>query len=160
MPQYELMYLLGSHVADDEVPKISEQIKKFAEDYGATSIQETQLGKKKLAYPIKKTRNGNYVVLNFTMDGSKINNFDARVRAQDTVIIRYIIVNLDEHFERLEKDKVTQAKLNRRIPPAEGAAPAPAAEQQPVAKKESPVIDLSEDIDDKIEKALSEDLTK
>jgi|GEM_PF-549075 len=175
MPQYELMYLLGSHVADDEVPKISEQIRKFAEDLGATDIQETQLGKKKLAYPIKKTRNGHYVVVNFSMDGTKVNSFDARIRAQDTVIIRYILINLDEHFERLEKDKVVQAKLNRKIPPVEGAAPTAIAAGSPVVleapvkkealakkekKEEAPTIDLSEDIDERIEKALSEDLTK
>ena len=51
MPQYELMYLLGSHVADDEVPKISQAILKFAEDFGATEIKETQLGKRNSPTP-------------------------------------------------------------------------------------------------------------
>src|SRR6185436_8304712 len=119
MPQYELMYLLGAHVADDEVPKISASVLKASEDFGASEVKEAQLGKKKLAYPIKKTRNGHYVVVNFEMDGKDINAFDAKVRTQDTNIIRYIIVNLDEHLDRLEKDKVEQAKIVRKGPPAE-----------------------------------------
>ena len=158
MPQYELMYLLGSQVADDQVPNISQSVKKFVEDFGGSNIVETPLGKKKLAYPIGKTRNGHYVVVNFAMDGNKINELDAKIRTQDSTIIRYLLTNRDEHLGRLEKDKKVQAKLNRRIP-VEGAAPSQPAE--PKAKKAPVVLDLApEDIDAKIEKALSEDITK
>ena len=170
MPQYELMYLLGAHVADDEVPKISAQIVKFAEDFGATDVKETQLGKKKLAYPIGKTRNGHYVVVNFAMDGKNINAFDAKVHTQDTSIIRYLIVNLDEHLARMEKDKVAQSKIVRKGPPAEtpiGSSPVEAVmEKAPSAKapakKAAPVLTEinQEELDKKIEEALSEDLTK
>jgi small subunit ribosomal protein S6 len=160
MPQYELMYLLGSHIADDEVPKISQSILKFAEDFGATEIKESQLGKKKLAYPIGKTRNGHYVVVNFTMDAKNINTFDAKIRTQDQVIIRYIIVNLDEHLERMAKDKIAQSKIVRKGPPAENAVPTPKAASAP--KKEAPaLVEINqEELDKKIEAALSEDLTK
>jgi len=166
MPQYELMYLLGAQVADDEVPKISAQILKFAEDFGATDIKETQLGKKKLAYPIGKTRNGHYVVVNFTMDGKNINAFDAKIHTQDSQIIRYLIVSLDEHLARMEKDRVAQSKIVRKGPPAEESiAPASktvVASEKPAVKKEKVVLAEinQEELDKKIEEALSEDLTK
>ncbi len=51
MPQYELMYLLGSHVADTEVPGLTEQIKKIIADFGGDNIVEQQLGKKKIGLP-------------------------------------------------------------------------------------------------------------
>ena len=156
MPQYELMYLLGSHVADDEVPNISASVLKAAEELGATNIKETQLGKKKLAYPIKKTRNGHYVVVNFEMDAKNINTFDAKIRTQDTNIIRYLIVNLDEHLARLEKDKVEQAKIVRKMPAAETAKPTTGIQR----KKEAPaLVEINEaELDKKIEEALTEDL--
>ncbi len=158
MPQYELMYLLGSHVADDDVPKISQAVLKFAEDFGATEVKESQLGKKKLAYPIKKTRNGHYVVVDFTMDTKNINTFDAKIRTQDQSIIRYLIVNLDEHYGRMAKDKAAQAKIVRKGPPAE-AAGLPA--QETAKKGQGPLMEINqEDLDKKIEAALSEDLTK
>ncbi len=158
MPQYELMYLLGSTVADDQVTGISDSIKKFVGDFGGTAITETPLGKKKLAYPIGKTRNGYYVVVNFTMDTGKINDLDAKIRTQDT-IIRYLLINIDEHLERMEKDKKAQSKIVRKGPPAEVAAAATPTASAP--KKEAPVIDLApEDIDRKIEEALAEDITK
>ncbi len=155
MPQYELMYLLSSAVADDEVPKISEQILKFVGDFGGKDIKETQLGKKKLAYPIKKTRNGHYVVVNFSIDGKDVNQLDAKIRTQNTII-------LEEHLDRMEKDKLAQSKLVRRQP-VEGAADSPVKTSAPERKAPTPgpIIEIDqEELDKKIEAALSEDLTK
>lgn len=159
MPQYELMYLLGSQVSDDQVPTVTAQVLKFAEDFGGSNIKESQLGKKKLAYPIGKTRNGHYVVVNFTMDGKDINLFDAKIRTQDQSIIRYLIVNLDEHLERMRKDKIVQSKIVRKGPQAEAEKLEATKES---VRKETPVlVEInSEDLDKKIEAALSEDLTK
>ena len=162
MPQYELMYLLGSQIADTEVPAVTAQILKFVEDFGGSNIQETQLGKKKLAYPIKKTRNGHYVVVTFSMDGQKVNDLDAKIRTQENSVIRYLLVNLDEHLKRTEKDKVAQAKLSKRQleGQAAGITEVPVRKEKAQAAAE-PLVEINqEDLDKKIEAALSEDLTK
>ena len=39
-------------------------------------------------------------------------------------IIRYLMINLDEHLARMEKDKIAQSKIVRKGPPAEAGAPA------------------------------------
>jgi small subunit ribosomal protein S6 len=164
MPQYELMYLLGAHVADDEVPRVSAQILKFAEDFGGTDVKESQLGKKKLAYPIGKTRNGHYVVVNFAMDGKNINTFDAKIRTQDQNIIRYLLVNLDEHLARMEKDRIAQSKIVRKGPPAEAAVTDKSGKttaETSAKKPAAPLVEINqEELDKKIEAALTEDLTK
>ena len=159
MPRYELMYILASSVSDDLQPQVAEQIVSYVSDLNGTDIQETQLGKKKLAYPIKKTRNGFYGVVDFTMDTKSVNALDAKIRTQDSTIIRYILVNLDEHLERLAKDRDVQTKIIRNRP----------VEQIPTTGEESveikplktntvaPVTDS--DLDQEIEKALTEDLT-
>lgn len=165
MPRYELMYILSSSVSDDQIPDVTGQIAQFVSDFGGTDIQENQLGKKKLAYPIKKTRNGFYGVVNFNMDGAKVNEFDAKIRTQNT-IIRYIIVNQDEHLERLSYDREVQAKMNRNRPveaveasnagqtetKSETTETVPAA--APVATADTV------DLDEQIEAALNEDITK
>jgi small subunit ribosomal protein S6 len=160
MPKYELMYLLGSQIADTEVPAITSQVLKFVEDFGGTEVKEEQLGKKKLAYPIGKTRNGNYVVVNFTMEGKNVNLLDAKIRTQDQSIIRYILVNLDEHLKRLEKDKKVQSQMKPRVLPKETSE----VKQKTVTEKvknQTPTLEIdSEELDKKIEEALSEDLTK
>jgi small subunit ribosomal protein S6 len=167
------MYILASTVSDDQQPEVAGQIVKFVEDFGGSQIQETQLGKKKLAYPVKKTRNGFYGVVDFVMDATKINALDAKIHTQGTTIIRYIMVNMDEHYERLAKDREIQAKMNHNRP-AEmiekdkelgGATnvPAVAKAEKPVAAAvaPTPAPELSEaELDIEIEKALTEDVTK
>ena len=161
MPQYELMYLLGAQVADDQVPTISQSILKFAEDFGGTEVKETQLGKKKLAYPIGKTRNGHYVVVNFTMNGKNVNLFDAKIRTQNQNIIRYILVNLEEYLTRQAKDKKIQSQLKPRIQPKEAEEIKPKTTAITKPKAVSAVLEIdSAELDKKIEEALSEDLTK
>ena len=151
MPKYELMYILGANVSDDQVPTVTEQIQKFVSDFGGTDIVEQQLGKKKLAYPIKKTRNGHYVVVNFEMESPKVNELDARIRTQNS-IIRYILVNLEDHLSRLEKDKVAQSKMNPNRKTQQEGLETP-VEPTPEESKE-----YDKSLDDKIEAALSEDI--
>lgn len=159
MPKYELMYVLGSQIADPEIPAVTSQILKFVEDFGGTNIQETQLGKKKLAYPIKKTRNGHYVVVNFEMDAKKINELDAKIRTQNSTVVRYLLINTDEHLAQLEKDKVEQAKLSKRSlesPIATNMANAPVRKEKAPAPKLEEIDSAA--LDKKIEEALGEDI--
>jgi small subunit ribosomal protein S6 len=169
MPRYELMYILSSAVSDDQLPEVTGQILQYATDFGAENLQETQLGKKKLAYPVKKTRNGFYGVLDFSMDGKKINDFDAKIRTQDNIIIRYILVNMNEHYDRLAKDREIQTKMNRNRPAemvaagneAVGATPTASMAPTTQPKKTEPLKEINEaDLDKEIEKALTEDITK
>jgi small subunit ribosomal protein S6 len=169
MPKYEMMYIMASGVSDDQAPAVAESIKKIVSDFGGTNIEEQQLGKKKLAYPIGKTRNGYYVVVNFTMDGKKVNDLDAKIRTMDSTIIRYLLINQEEHLERTKKDAEVQAKMNKnrtQQPAPASETPAPKADSAPAPKIEaapSPVqleeID-EQALDKKIEEALSEDITK
>lgn len=147
MPQYELMYILASQVADDQVPTIADEVKKTITTLGGNVIAEERLGKKKLAYPIKKTRNGHYVVVNFDMPGPAVASLEAKVRTQSASIIRFIIVNLEEHFRRRAKDVVAQAKLPKQLTDEHGNEVGPA-----------PIT--TEELDTKIEQALTEDVTK
>ncbi len=176
MPRYELMYILASSVSDDQVPQTAKTIEQFVTDNGGTDIAHEELGKKKLAYPIKKTRNGHYGVINFTAEGNSASNLDAKIRTQKATIIRHIIVNIDEHLERLEKDKEAQAKMNKNRPAeriaadraeAEGRGQTPSATTAPAPKAERPAREAKPKtvvteavLEEEIEKALNEDITK
>ncbi len=174
MPRYELMYILASSVSDDLIPQTSAQVEQFVTDLGGTEVSQELLGKKKLAYPIRKTRNGHYGVINFSMEGNGANLLDAKLRTQKATVIRHIIVNIDEHLERLEKDKVVQAKMNQSRTPeaiaaeknleklaAEGRDAVKEVKEVKTPKTSKPKTVVTEEVlDEEIEKALSEDITK
>ncbi|MBX4205451.1 MAG: 30S ribosomal protein S6 [Candidatus Doudnabacteria bacterium] len=151
MPKYELMYILSSAVSDNDAPAISNELDKFISENGKLIATEN-LGKKKLAYPIKKTRNGFYILSTFTAEGGTIGKLENKIRSQEN-IIRFIVVNLDEQERRQAKDREiqTKMKLSRKPKTEPGTAPA----------EEAP-INLSEtELEKKIEQAISsEDLSK
>lgn len=149
MPKYELMYILSSAVSDNDVPAVVAEVDKYIQQQGGVILNQELLGKKKLAYPIKKTRNGFYVVQTFNLDPRKIQEFDNKLRSIES-IIRYLVANIDEQERRAEKDRQIQEKMrsSRKIP-----AEAVQAEQGPVMSEA--------ELEQKIEKALeSDDLSK
>lgn len=157
MPRYELMYILASSVSDDLVPQTSKEVEQYVADFGGSNIEHEMLGKKKLAYQIGKTRNGHYGTITFDMEGVKLAPLEAKIRTQKANIIRHLIVNLDEHLSRLEKDRIVQSKIKRRIPEGVEAdgTPTPESKPKPV-KKAAPVS--NEKLDEEIEKALTEEV--
>ncbi|HEX9503441.1 MAG TPA: 30S ribosomal protein S6 [Patescibacteria group bacterium] len=147
MPKYELMYILSSAVSDNDVPPISDEVNKFITDNGGALLTQEMLGKKKLAYPIKKTRNGFYVVQTFNLEGAKLQPLDDKLRAIES-IIRYLFVNVEDQERRAVKDAKIQEKMR--------------ASRKPKVEAAAPEVKLTEtELEQKIEKALeSEDLAK
>jgi small subunit ribosomal protein S6 len=152
MPKYELMYILSSAVSDNDAPAVASELDKFITDEGGKILTSEMLGKKKLAYPIKKTRNGFYILRTFNFEGGKIAGLENKIKSMDS-IIRFLVINVDEQERRAAKDHEVQEKmkLNRKPRPTEEPAEKPAAP-----------INLSEtELEQKIEQALeSEDLSK
>ncbi len=148
MPKYELMYIVASTVSDDQIPTVTDGVLKYISDYDGSVIKEELMGKKKLAYPIKKTRNGFYAGVTFEMPAPRVNELDTKVRTTPG-IIRHLIVNIDEALERQAKDAIAQEAMNKnRDERAKTAAP----------KADAVSSVTSENLDQKIEEALSEDL--
>jgi small subunit ribosomal protein S6 len=169
MPKYELMYIVASTVSDDQIPAVTDGVLRLIGEVGGTVEREEKLGKKKLAYPIKKTRNGFYDVVVFDMPGAKLGELDTKILNTEG-IIRHIVVNIEEMLERQAKDLVEQEKMNKtrgENAPA-GGIPASAerlAEEKPQLGKVmpaapttpvAPAAPLSDEaLDEKIDAALN-----
>lgn len=153
MPKYELMYIVASTVSDDQIPTVTDGVLNLVKGLGGIVTNHEELGKKKLAYPIQKTRNGFYDLIGFEIEGAQINELNNKVLTTDG-IIRHIIVNLEESIKRQEKDRVAQEKLNRNREEKSAAAESFKVKEE---KPESTAI-TEENLDEKIEEALNEDL--
>jgi small subunit ribosomal protein S6 len=149
MPQYELMYIVASSISDDEIPTVTDGVLNFITELGGKVIKEEHLGKKKLAYPVAKTRNGYYVVINFEFEPKNVSELDAKVRNAEG-IIRHLIINMEESMRRMAKDAVAQEKMNKNR-----------TERAKATEGSNPEADkvTDENLDEKIEAALSEDIT-
>ena len=88
---YETMYILRPDIAEDEVTNHIEKYNKLLEELGGKILDSQMRGKRRLAYPIAKHREGIYVQLSHQGDGQHIFKIEKTMRLSEDVI-RYLTV--------------------------------------------------------------------
>lgn len=107
---YEVMYIVDTDTADEKIGKLNEAVGKLIEKEGGSVVRMDDIGRKRMAYPIKKKTDGYYVLFEIEGSGQEIAELERRMRVND-MIVRYITVRVDE--DRKKADKI-QAKRDRR----------------------------------------------
>lgn len=88
---YELMTILPSHVSDTEVDGTIDAIAKLVENAGGKVEKTQNLGKIKLAYPIKRQRHGVYALLYVEVSSDNMKKLDQNLRLADEVVRHMLI---------------------------------------------------------------------
>ena len=83
------MYILRPDIAEDEVNKHIEKYNALLESMGGKILDSQMRGKRRLAYPIAKNREGIYVQLCHQGDGQHIAKIEKAMRLSEDVI-RYM----------------------------------------------------------------------
>ena len=133
---YEVMFIVRPDVADEDLDKLVAGLEQTITGGGGALRSTEKLGRRKLAYMVRKFNEGNYVLLTVDADGALIAELERRLRVSEPVI-KFITVRMDEEEKRLAKVRAiraTRKKLSA-IPPA----PVEAAEVTPAAPPVAPV---------------------
>ena len=88
---YETMYILRPDIAEEEVSKHIEKYNNLLEKMGGKVLDSQMRGKRRLAYPIAKNREGIYVQLSHQGDGQHIEKIEKAMRLSEDVI-RYMTI--------------------------------------------------------------------
>ncbi len=96
MNHYETVFILNPVLSDEQIKETVKKYEDFLKDKGAKMINKEDWGLKKLAYPIQNKKSGFYHLLEFTVDGEAINDFELTFR-RDERVMRYLTVSLDKH---------------------------------------------------------------
>jgi len=94
MPQdYETLYIIKADLPDEDIDKEIESITKIAEsEEGASTIELSKWGKKRLAYSIKKQRYGFYVLLRFTAGSSIPEKLTRHFRLNENILKGIVVI--------------------------------------------------------------------
>jgi small subunit ribosomal protein S6 len=113
--QYEVVFIVDPATEDDEVSRLTENLKQIATDQGGTVTKTESMGRRPLAYEILHKNEGNFVLLEIVGSGREIAELERRMRVNDR-IIRYITVRVDEDRRRAEKFKAKRARKAEKRP--------------------------------------------
>ena len=131
---YEVMFIVRPDMVEEEADKLIEGFKTTVTNGGGVIRSVEKMGRRKLAYTVRKFNDGNYVLLTVESDGSVVHELERRLRVTEPVI-KFLTVRMDE-----EEKRIAKAKANRGVRRSAMAAPAPvqvAVVQAPVA---APVV--------------------
>ena len=128
---YEVMFIVRPDVEDEEADKLIESLGNTVKTGGGVVRSAEKLGRRKLAYQVRKFNDGNYILLTVEADGAVILELERRLRVTEQVI-KFITVRMDEEEKRLAKVKALRG-VRRAAAPAASATPAAPAAVAPAA---------------------------
>jgi small subunit ribosomal protein S6 len=121
---YEVMFIVRPDLTEEDVDKLLATLQNHATTAGATVRNVEKMGKRRLAYDVKKFSDGQYVLFVLQADGKAVHELERRLRVSEPVI-KFITVRTDEEKQRLDKiRKIRETRVKR--PPAGSAPPEPA----------------------------------
>jgi small subunit ribosomal protein S6 len=128
MRNYEIMFIVRPDVTDEDIDKLITQMEAVVGGAGGKMEKVEKLGRRRLAYRVRKQREGFYVLFRLQGNGDTVKEFERRLKVTDAVI-KFLTVRTDEDLERAEKFKALRAKQeSQRRRPKPAAAPQAAAE--------------------------------
>ena len=124
---YEVMFIVRPDMVDEEADKLVSTLESGVSASGGTVKIVERMGRRRLAYKVRKFQEGNYVLFTVFGSGETIHELERRLRVTEPVI-KFLTVRTDEEDKRLEKvKKIRASRVRRSSPPAEaGAEPAAA----------------------------------
>jgi small subunit ribosomal protein S6 len=136
---YEVMFIVRPDVADEDLDKLIAGLEQTVTTGGGKVRSTEKLGRRKLAYLVRKFNEGNYVLLTIDAAGPLVAELERRLRVSEPVI-KFITVRMDEEDKRLAKVRAiraTRKKISAMPPPEAAPAPAP-VEAAPVPETATP----------------------
>jgi small subunit ribosomal protein S6 len=91
MPNYESTFICSPELPTEGLQEILDKVKKIVEASGSQITALQQLGMRKLAYPIKKCKEGNYIYMEIAGLGTTVAELENFYKVHDS-IIRYLTV--------------------------------------------------------------------
>ena len=109
---YESVVILNATLEDDQLESTLNRIQETLSANGADISDLEKWGRKRLAYPIQKSKSGYYAIHRFEAPSEAISELE-RIYRLDENVVRYLTIMLGkkdlEHIEKMKK-KASDAK--------------------------------------------------
>lgn len=135
MPSYDLVYIVRPDLEAEAITAVIERATQRLVDQGATIEHSEPWGKRRMAYPLQRYREGHYVFTRFTASGDRIPEIRHGLKIIEDVLRASITIAVGP----VAPQKSTQPSTPEAAAPPPPAAPAPGDAAQPIpAPTETP----------------------
>ena len=130
---YEILFIADPNLGEPEVDALAAQVQGHVEKDGGKLQKMEKWGKKRLAYTVRRQREGYYVLLTVEGGALLVKEVERRIRVTDGVL-RFVTVRVDEELRKAEGRKARRAAedAKRKVRLESRGAAAPAAHSEGV----------------------------
>ena len=123
---YELMFIVRPDMPEEDQDKLISTLESAVTSSGGLLKNVEKMGKRRLAYSVRRFRDGLYMLLTVEGSGAVMHELERRLRVTEPVL-KFLTVRIDEEQKRL--DKIAKIRASRRKassapPPETGGEPA------------------------------------
>src|SRR4249919_1373971 len=111
--KYELVYVVSPDATDDQVAELHTQVESIIQRMHGQLEKTDNWGRRKLAYEIGRHKEGTYVLEVINGTGELMKEIDRRIKVTD-LIIRHLIVRVDEQQAVIERTKARRSATSQR----------------------------------------------
>jgi small subunit ribosomal protein S6 len=105
---YEILFIADPNLGEPEVDALAAQVQGFVEKDGGKLQRMEKWGKKRLAYDVRRHREGYYVLLVVEGTGAMVKEVERRIKVADG-IIRFLTVRVDAELRKAERRKAKRS---------------------------------------------------
>ena len=117
---YEVLFMADPNLGEPEADALTAQVQGYLEKEGGRVTKLEKWGKKRLAYPVGKHREGWYVLLVAEGPGALVKEVERRMRVTDG-IFRFLTVRVDEDLRKAERRKAQRTAAEDKKKARQGA---------------------------------------
>ena len=92
--EYELVMILSPVLDETEATGAVDRVRQFITNRGGELTAEESWGMRRMAYPIQRFTEGNYVLTRFTMDGDHTHDLSSSLNIAEDVL-RHLLVTVE-----------------------------------------------------------------
>jgi small subunit ribosomal protein S6 len=92
---YELVVILSPELAEEDIPAAIDRLSQLIVDRGGEVKDVDRWGRRKLAYPINKHLEGNYLVTQVRLDPDRTSDVEAGLRISEEVL-RHLLLRVGD----------------------------------------------------------------
>lgn len=93
--EYELVVVMSPDIPEEDVPAAIERVSTAVTSRGGEVAEVSPWGRRKLAYPISRHTEGNYVVSQIRLDPARAHELESGFKITEE-ILRHLLIRKDE----------------------------------------------------------------
>src|SRR5579859_1644104 len=131
---YELAFILNPEVSEEETRSILDRVEQIVATHGGQIVKVNQWGRRRLAYPIERHRDGFYVFIDMILTPETVQELERMLKVSE-IVLRYMTRRRDPKAvqkEREEREARAAAAANAAAAAATAAAENEAAKEEQV----------------------------